>query len=34
MLLKSPIEKKIYIRSDRHSPININVNDPILNRLS
>ena len=34
MLLKSPIEKKIYIRSDSQSPINRNVNDPTLNRLS
>ena len=34
MLLKSPIEKKIYIRSGSQSPINRNVNDPTLNRLS
>jgi hypothetical protein len=34
MLLKSPIEKKIYIRSGSQSPINRNVNDQTLNRLS
>ena len=34
MLLKTPIEKKIYIRSGSQSPINRNVNDPTLNRLS
>ena len=34
MLLKTPFEKKIYIRSGSQSPINRNVNDSTLNRLS
>ena len=34
MLLKSKKKKKIYIRSGSQSPINRNVNDPTLNRLS